>query len=418
MGKINIKLYKPYSVMLFIYAMFLTVAFVIDTPKNIARGLKAIVLSLSVLNTDYIKVGGLAAALVNVTLVGIIILIILVWAKIKPNGSTIMAMWLVAGFSFFGHNPFNIIPLLVGGWLYSKWQRDPFLKHSLAVILSVTLSPMVSVICFMGIVNKEISFIIGILVGLLVGFIFPMVSSFCMRVHVGYTLYNMGFAGGLISTFAYAILTYYTGRELETLQIWGVEDQIIIASLLYAISIFFIILGIVETKDKKIWKNLKEIMRHAGRAPTDFYIMFGEITYVNMGLLCIFATTVVILLRGDLNGPTLSAILTIIGFGSFGKHLKNVIPVVLGAVLTVFISPNGFAKPSYMLLILFSTGVAPIAGRFGWIWGMIAGFLHVLLGLNIGFLNKGFNLYNNGYIAGFVALLLVPIITGLKKEER
>jgi len=416
MGKKNIKLYRPYSIMFFIYALFLAVALVIDTPQNIIKGLKQIVLSASVLNTDYIAVGGLAAALVNVILVGIIIIIILIWAKLKPNGATIMAMWLIAGFSFFGHNPFNMTPLIIGGWLYTKWQKDSFLKHSLAVILSITLSPMVSVICFMGIGGKEVSFIIGILVGLLIGFIFPMVSTFCMRVHVGYTLYNMGFAGGLIATFVYAILNYYTGKELETLQIWSVEHKVILACLLYTVSLFYIIVGIVGMKDKKVWKGLKEIMRHAGRAPTDFYIMFGDITYVNMGILCSFATTVVILLKGDLNGPTLSAILTIVGFASFGKHLKNVVPVMLGAILTIFMSPNGFAKPSYMLLILFSSGLAPIAGRFGWIWGMIAGFLHVMLGLNIGFLNKGFNLYNNGYIAGFVALLLVPIITGLRKE--
>jgi hypothetical protein len=66
------------------------------------------------------------------------------------------------------------------------------------------------------------------------------------------------------------------------------------------------------------------------------------------------------------------------------------------------------------LAILFSTGLAPIAGKYGWHWGMIAGFVHVSVAIIIGDLNGGMNLYNNGFAGGFVAITAVPLIEFFK----
>jgi hypothetical protein len=128
---------------------------------------------------------------------------------------------------------------------------------------------------------------------------------------------------------------------------------------------------------------------------------------------------VVLLLGGDLNGPTLSGILTMVGFACFGKHLRNVIPVMIGAFIGTLFNVGDVTSPVNMLAILFCTGLAPIAGQFGIVWGIVAGFLHVNFASHIGDINmnQGLNLYNNGFAAGFVALLLVPIITGLRRER-
>ena len=44
---------------------------------------------------------------------------------------------------------------------------------------------------------------------------------------------------------------------------------------------------------------------------------------------------------------------------------------------------------------------------------MLAGFLHLALVQNVGFLHSGLNLYNNGFAAGFVALILIPVFNAL-----
>ena len=55
------------------------------------------------------------------------------------------------------------------------------------------------------------------------------------------------------------------------------------------------------------------------------------------------------------------------------------------------------------------TALAPITLKFGLITALFAGFIHVYLGpigLN---LQGGLALYNNGFVAGFVAALIVGI---------
>jgi len=411
------KIYEPYFFMLLIYLFFLCIAFIADTPQQLWEGLKAIITSRSVLITDYIEIGGIGAALLNVVLVGVLSIIMLIRSDVKPHGAVIMALWLTTGFSFFGKNIFNMLPITLGVWLYSRWQKESFLQYSVVGLLAATVSPVVSEICRLPIGGNYISILIGILTGTAIGFIFPIVTAFCVRVHDGYNLYNMGFAGGLISSFVLAILSS-AGYTVETASIWGSGNNFILAVMLYGVCVFLICIGIFAGEKKDILPDLKEIMRHPGRLATDFYIMVEHSSYVNMGIMGILGTTVILLFGWDLNGPTISGILTLIGFGCFGMHLKNTVPVMLGALIGAYLNHWEMDMPSNVLAILFVSGLAPIAGRFGWIWGIIAGVFHVTFVIHIRFLNNGLNLYNNGFAAGFVALLLVPIITSLEKERK
>ncbi|MDF5361646.1 DUF1576 domain-containing protein, partial [Vibrio parahaemolyticus] len=70
-----------------------------------------------------------------------------------------------------------------------------------------------------------------------------------------------------------------------------------------------------------------------------------------------------------------------------------------------------------VLTVLFSTTLAPIAGEFGVLFGLLAGGLHASLVSNLSYLHAGLNLYNNGFSGGFVAAFLVPIITSFRKEK-
>jgi hypothetical protein len=63
-----------------------------------------------------------------------------------------------------------------------------------------------------------------------------------------------------------------------------------------------------------------------------------------------------------------------------------------------------------VISILFGSTLAPIAGYFGALPGFVAGFAHVSMSLNIGYLHGGMNLYNNGFSGGFIAAALVPLL--------
>jgi hypothetical protein len=135
---------------------------------------------------------------------------------------------------------------------------------------------------------------------------------------------------------------------------------------------------------------------------------------LNMGLTGTIATAYVLAVGGDLNGPTLGAIFTIVGFSAFGKHPKNIVPIMLGVFIASMLKDWSANAPSAVLAALFGTTLAPIAGRFGWGWGIVAGFLHSSVAQTVGAAHAGLVLYNNGFAAGLVAAVLVCVIIALQ----
>lgn len=405
--------YPPYVILSILYLFFILFAFFLDSPSEIFHGLKSIILSSDILITDYMEVGGIGAALINAALTSLLSLLLLIIIGIKPNGSTIMSLWLMTGFSFLGKNIFNIWPIILGVYLFSRYQKEPFLNYILVALLGTSLSPVVSQISFGRNQYSLISIILGVLLGIAVGFILPPIASHSIKAHNGYNLYNIGFASGLIATLLMSIMRGF-GINLDSRLIWHSGSNKILFILLIICCIYLIIIGIIYGKNKKT--NLTNINKQTGRLISDFYILFGETTYINMGILGILATCFVILIGGDLNGATICGIFTIIGFGCFGKNIKNTIPIVIGATLAAIFNINEVTSPSLILSILFSTTLAPICGKFGWKYGVLAGIIHVNIVTNIGYLHGGLNLYNNGLAGGFVAMILIPLITTFKKE--
>ncbi|MDU5108651.1 DUF1576 domain-containing protein [Clostridium sp.] len=389
------------------------VAFILDSPIEILTGLKKIILSPDILISDYVEIGGIGASLINSALTSLFALFILVFIGVKPNGSTIMSLWLICGFSFFGKNIFNIWPIIIGVYLYSRYQKEPFLNYSLVAMLSTTLAPTVSQLSFTNYFSKPIGIILGYIIGILTGFILAPISSHCIKVHNGYNLYNVGFSAGIYATLLMAILRAL-GIEFESRMLWNTESNFIFAILLLILSIYLIILGIY--KNSSINKDFLSLIKQPGRLVSDFYISFGNTCYFNMGILCLLSTILVLALKSNLNGPTIAGIFTIVGFGAFGKHPVNVIPIIIGAILGALINISPINSPSLILSILFSTALAPVAGKFGYKIGILAGFLHVNMVTNIGYLHGGLNLYNNGLAAGFVAMILIPVINVFKEE--
>lgn len=105
------------------------------------------------------------------------------------------------------------------------------------------------------------------------------------------------------------------------------------------------------------------------------------------------------------------------GFGAFGKHPKNVLPVMGGAVLAaLLLVAVPVTSPGVLLATLLCTCLAPVAGQFGWGWGVAAGFIHMTIVQNTSILHGGMNLYNNGFAAGLVCILLIPIIKSISPE--
>lgn len=412
--KIKKKMFFSYYLFLIYYILFIVLGFMLDSPKEVFTGLSRIFSESNILITDYIELGGLGAALVNSGLVSIIALVILYYQGIKPTGGTIAALWLMTGFAFFGKNVLNVWPGIFGVWLYSKYQKEPFFNYVLIALFGTALSPASNELIHTGLFPESIAVIFSISLSIFMGFILPPLATYCIKLHQGYSLYNIGFAAGLLGTVTMSVLRAF-GINFEDRLLWSTGNNLLFTCLLLSIFLSLIIVGYVL--NNKSFKFINKILQQPGRLVSDFYIMFGKgATFINMGVLGIISTLLILVIGAELNGPTIGGIFTIVGFGAFGKHPKNVIPVIIGALLSTFLNMWSLNSPSMLLAILFSTTLAPISGHFGWQYGVLAGFLHVCVVKNMGYLHGGMNLYNNGFAGGTVAIVLVPIITAFIKK--
>ena len=146
---------------------------------------------------------------------------------------------------------------------------------------------------------------------------------------------------------------------------------------------------------------------------------YSDAVYIfNMAANGIIATLFVLFTKGDLNGPTIGSIFTIVGFSPAGKHMRNILPIMVGVCFSAFLKQWYINDPAPTLTLLLSTTLAPIAGEFGIIAGLIAGFIHSSVALNVGIVYKGLNLYNNGFAGGIVAIFMVPVIESIIEKRK
>ena len=90
------------------------------------------------------------------------------------NGFTMVEMGLMAGFSLFGKNVLNIWPIILGTWLYARYQKEPFAKYASVGLLATSLAPLVS---YMALGSIHASIPLGILTGVIIGFVLPSLSA-------------------------------------------------------------------------------------------------------------------------------------------------------------------------------------------------------------------------------------------------
>jgi hypothetical protein len=233
---------------------------------------------------------------------------------------------------------------------------------------------------------------------------------------MGYSLYNIGWVAGILGTLTVAVYKSY-GFVPDPVFIWTTGNNRLLGTMLAGLFVSMVVGGCLL--DRQAWHKLAWIQRQAGQSPTDFVALAGMgPSLMNMGLTGAIGTAYVLAVGGDLNGPTIGGILTIVGFSAFGKHTRNMVPIMIGVFLASMFKDWNAHDPSAVLAALFGTTLAPIAGRFGWRWGIAAGFLHSSVAQSVGHLHGGLVLYNNGFAAGLVAAILVPVIIAMRAPTR
>lgn len=396
-------------------ALFVIIAIFMDTPLNILKGMHNIFVTPGILVTDSIEVGGIGAALMNVGLLTLIIIFILYKLKVNFSGMAIASIFMLAGFAFFGKNITNIWPIFLGGFIYAKYHGIPFKNIAVLTIFSTALAPMVSQLAFGSPLSAPVGYVMGMILGIAIGFIMPVLAPHVLKFYDGYNLYNVGFAAGILGTVLVSLMRGF-GFEFESNMVLSTEYDLFFKIFLIIFSILLFLIGFAI--NGKTMKGYKKLNEHTGKSVTDFTQLDGYgLTFMNIAIIGFISLIYITISGGVMNGPIVGATLSFMGFAAFGNHPKNSIPVIIGVIIASLLNIWDINSTPVIVAGLFGTTLAPIAGKYGSIWGVVAGFVHLSVVMNIGGLHGGMNLYNNGFSGGIVAGALVPIIRSFYKDE-
>ena len=406
---------KCFLILSLLPVYFIVAGLFMQPIDGIFHGIVEIIREPDFLITYYFVIGGVGAAFINAGVLTLICIGIMYALDMNFDGHTITSTCLMFGFSLFGKNLLNIWMILLGVFLYAKYHKTTVKRYLYVGFYGTSLSPIVSQVMHIVNLPLPLRLLLCAATGIIIGFVLPPLSTHVHYSHKGYSLYNVGFAGGIIATVIVSILKSF-GVTIESRLIWFTGQNqtfILLLSILFGTMIAY---GILT--DPMALEDYRSILRSYGLGGTDYYKSEGgAAVMINMGVNGLAAMLFVVMVGGDLNGPTIGGIFTVVGFSATGKHLRNILPVMAGVLIASEAKSWSITDPSAILALLLSTTLAPIAGEFGIIAGVIAGFLHSSVALNVGIVYGGMNLYNNGFAGGLVAMFLVPVIQSIRDRR-
>ena len=191
------------------------------------------------------------------------------------------------------------------------------------------------------------------------------------------------------------------------------KDLVVVFYLLFLITV-----GLFLQTPQEIFYGLKEIFIAPGMLITDYMVVGGiGAALVNGALVGLIGFVLLKINKIDLNGISIAAIFTMVGFALFGKNIWSVLPLIFGVY--IYSRVMGKAFKTYIYSALFGTALAPLVTQaaFGYGWGVAAG---IVVGVVAGFViaplanhllkaHAGYNIYNIGFTAGFVGMLFLNI---------
>jgi len=393
---------------------FIILSLFLQPLSEFFKGYGRILVSESILLTDYVSVGGIGPALFNSGSLMLISYILIRKLDLRVTGSIFAGILTIGGFAFFGKNLLNVSIIFLGVFLYSRYKNIKLKSVIIVLLFSTGLSPISSVVMFGVGIPLYYSIPFGIFIGVLSGFLIVELSSHVITFHRGYDLYNVGFAGGILA-FAYFSIFKLLDIEYTTNLIYTNDQHLLLLYLYIAICLLFIVVGVI-LNDKPL-KEYFMITKLSGRAVTDFTRKSNQpLTMFNIGVTGLAALVVLLILNVHMNGPVFGGLMTIVGFSAFGKHPRNVLPPMIGVLLVTLIFSIPLSVP-VVLAIIFSTALAPIAGEHGFIIGVLSGMLHLPIVTSLGQLHGGVLLYSNGFAAAFTAVIFITVIHTFERSR-
>lgn len=387
-------------------------------------GLMQILTQPAKIPTNYFAVGGYAATFLNMGLVGLICWGLYVVFHGTPNNVSNLAVILTIGFGSWGINILNVWPTIAGVLLYCAIKHEKPAQNVNAMLFSTGIAPLITDLMIRYPNAEVVGFglgrvVLAIVIGLAIGLVLPAGMAFSPKVHKGFDLYSAALPVGMIAFFLQAALFKTMGVALpaapgaETLQ---VASRTIVN--VFCCLVFGGALVLAFAMGAK-WSDYVTLLKDPNLV-TNFSSAYGNAVYLmNLGFFGLFILAYYNLIGASFNGVTLGIIFCMLSTCNSGSHPGNVWPIMLGYMVTsaVFGVLSGLAGGSFagainaqaiVIGLCYANGLSPIADKYGWQYGFLASSMHYILVTSVPLLHGGYCLYNGGFTAALICMILVP----------
>lgn len=394
--------------------------------SEIFSGFWRIITNPAVLTKDYFftEIGSVSGTMLNFALTGTFFCGLMFLPGANVTGITVAAYGLSVGFCSYGINFLNIMPFQIGILLYSRIKKMPFVKNLNMAMFSCALGPLVSEVLFRY-PGSEVHGItlLGVVLALAIGIVTGLtMSALCAHMpslHKGYNLYNAGPAAGFLCFTLFAILYKALGVSAPAIAATLGEGSPVFVNV-FCISVFVLCLIAGFIINGNSFKGYGALIRDSGYK-VDFATKYGiGPCVINVGVYGLFILAYYNLVGAKFTGPTFGAIWNMLAFAAAGSTPLNVFPLMIGYYVASLFGANAINAQAIVVGMCFCSGLAPITGRYGAIAGFVGAIIHYCLVTSVPAIHGGFTVYNGGFTAGLVCIVLVPVLEAYFKtrEER
>lgn len=408
----------------FISACFVIAAFSMPDRANAFSGLWQIMSQPGKITTNYFHLGGYAATFLNMGLVGFICLGLFIVLKGTANNVSSLAFLLTVGFGSWGITVLNVWFTFAGVLLYYIVKKEKISGACNAMMFSTGIAPLITDL-LVRYPNAEVvgfnaaGLVITVLVGLFIGFMLPAGLGHAPAVHKGMDIYSAAVPVCFLAFFLNATLYKTIGFELP-----GAPTDMTVASQttvnLFCLIVFGICILLALAMGCKPADYLKLLTSrdHVGNVSGT---LGKEVYLMNVGIFGLFILAYYNLIGASFNSVTFGIIFCMLCTAGSGSHPGNVWPIMLGYAVGSFGFGwiSGLLGGTYAMTInaqaiaiglCFANGLSPITSKYGWFWGMVSAVMHFMLVTSVPNMHGGFCLYNGGFTAAAICLLLVPVL--------
>ncbi len=382
--------------------------------------------------------GGFSGTFLNVALVCAVCLGLYCLPGAKPDGVSVLAFFLTAGFSFWGITILSVWFSFAGVALYCLVKKKPLGSQANACLFTTGLAPLITELltrypstdsAAAGALTLH-GVLLALAVGLFIGFILPAGLAHSPQMHKGYDLYSAAVPIGLTAFFLRALLyKVLTPAPPESAGV-GLGDSFPAVSFAFCGAVFAlaIVCGLLLGGGKQYGALLRDSGYNA-----DYGAKYGPAAGIlNFGVYGVFIVLYYCAVGANWNAVTLGCVFCMVCCCFKGSHPLNVWPIMAGYVIAsllarlicTYVTAADFTlslnAQAIVVGLCFANGLSPVSGRYGWPAGIAFGMAHYTLVTCVPLLHGGFCLYNGGFTAAFVCFLFVPVLEHFfrTKEQR